>query len=417
VPSHYTVQQSGGRAAQFRTVALLGQKLRLETKLIISYEGFLDVSVSVSAAVASAVVNVSDIQLILPLKREAVKFFMGFDRLPSGLWADPVNYSWSGFGAQLNRNGAWLGKPAAGIRIMFTGNSLAWKSPAQIPTLPPETWGNCADPLVVQTCIGTVNIAPVETSILLRASTGAVVIQGVDPPRLFTFNLLITPLKQLDLRKHVSTRLFELSGPFPPTPDDGVWWRHWQNAGLLTNLTNLSAAVKQIADLGANWINVFEGSNLNQWIDYPLREDIRPSSGPSLQAFVAECHHQNLRVKLYFSTRTLSSRAAELFALKALPNHEILYPGSDLRATFDQSFGGSWLQEHLVSDYALGFQRVNFLNESHHYLGLDPYRRGVRADEAVRDTGFSRMNNFYVEGVGYTISQSPKSDGLYLDGR
>jgi hypothetical protein len=415
VASHQ-LEHSGDRSALWRTTATVGSDLRLETTLTITYDGYIDVSVSITSL--AAMVNISDVQLDVPLNREAVKWFMGFDRFPSGLWTDPINYSWAGFGAQLNRNGVWLGKPSAGMRVMFKGDSLAWGSPSEIPSIPPDTWGNCAEPLTPSSCIGTVTIGPTmtENTILLQASTGPFSIRGAEPPRTFKFDMLVTPVKPVSLQRHVGTRLFELSGPFPPTPDDGEWYQCWKNAGLLTNLTNLSAAVQQIAGLGANWINVFEGTNLNQWIDYPLREDIHPSSGPSLREFVDECHKQNLRVKLYFSTRTLSSRAAELFALKALPNHEILFPGSDLQATFEQSLGGAWLQEHLVSDYELGFQRVNFLNESHGYRGLDPYHQGVRADESVHDTGFSRMNNFYVEGVGYTIRESPRSDGLYLDG-
>jgi hypothetical protein len=57
--------------------------------------------------------------------------------------------------------------------------------------------------------------------------------------------MLVTPMKLASLERHVGTRIFELSGPFPPSPGDGEWYRAWTNAGLETNLTNLSAAVRE----------------------------------------------------------------------------------------------------------------------------------------------------------------------------
>ena len=74
---------------------------------------------------------------------------------------------------------------------------------------------------------------------------------------------------------------------------------------------------------------------------------------PSLQTFVDACHAKGIFVKLYFTTRELSNRCTEIFALKSLPNHEVLY-GVD--GTSGQEGGGSetggggaWLQVALDS--------------------------------------------------------------------
>jgi hypothetical protein len=40
----------------------------------------------------------------------------------------------------------------------------------------------------------------------------------------------------------------------------------------------------------------------------------------------------------------------------------------------------------------------------------------IIADEAVKDTGYSRWNNFYVKAVQHVVADSPHADGLYLDG-
>ena len=162
----------------------------------------------------------------------------------------------------------------------------------------------------------------------------------------------------------------------------------------------MSEAVDQIAELGSTWVNIHQGSNLNPYINYPLRPDLMAD----LEGFVALCHARNLSVKLYFTTRELTNRCSELFALKSLPNHEILFAGS--------GGGGAWLGEHLVSDYSVRWSQIAYQKEPNGFYGLDPTLPGVRADEAIGDTGYSRFNNFYTEAVHFTLLESPRSDGL-----
>ena len=90
-----------------------------------------------------------------------------------------------------------------------------------------------------------------------------------------------------------------------------------------------------------------------------------------------------------FTTRELTNRAPELFAIKALPGNEIIRPGI--------GGGGAWLQEHLGHDeYAVGWSSVNYVKEENgSFFGLDALLPGVRADEAVLDSGVSRWNNWY----------------------
>jgi hypothetical protein len=118
--------------------------------------------------------------------------------------------------------------------------------------------------------------------------------------------------------------------------------------------------------------------------------------------------YTNVGRSRYFTTRELTNRCSELFALKSLPNHEVLFSGP--------GGGGAWLGEHLVSDYAVRWSQIAYHKEPNNFYGLDPTLPGVRADEAVADTGYSRWNNFYVEAVHFTLLESPQSDGLYLDG-
>jgi hypothetical protein len=220
----------------------------------------------------------------------------------------------------------------------------------------------------------------------MQSSTGPVT---VTPGGLqFHFDLLVTPVRPIDLRKHFTTRYFQLLGTFPPQ-------------GL--NLS-MEQAVEQIAALGVTWVNVHQGSNLNPYINYPLRPDLMGD----LDGFVRLCHARNISVKLYFTVWVLTNRCSELFAFKSLPNHEVLFGGA--------GGGGAWMGEHLVSDYSVGWTQIAYEKEQGGFYGLDSTLPGVRADEAVADIGYSRFNNFYVEAVQYTVKESPGTDGLFLDG-
>jgi hypothetical protein len=87
----------------------------------------------------------------------------------------------------------------------------------------------------------------------------------------------------------------------------------------------------------------------------------------------------------------LSNFTRELFPLRSL-GHEVFTGG--------QGGGDSWLQEHLVNDYAPAWHQ--------------PYPNG-EVDAAIGTVGLSRWHNYYLEGLGWLI-QNVGIDGLYLDG-
>ena len=84
------------------------------------------------------------------------------------------------------------------------------------------------------------------------------------------------------------------------------------------------------------------------WINYPLRSDLAEGQDPSLQTFVDACHAKGIFVKLYFTTRELSNRCTEIFALKSLPRHEVLYgvdgTSGQEGGGIETGGGGAWLQ-------------------------------------------------------------------------
>ena len=94
-------------------------------------------------------------------------------------------------------------------------------------------------------CVGNVSVDVQDGTVLVQSFTGPIDIGPAGVP--FNFDILATPLRPVDLRQHFTTRYFHFGGTFPP---------------LGMNLTMLQA-VEEIAALGATWVNIHQGSNLN----------------------------------------------------------------------------------------------------------------------------------------------------------
>eukprot|EP01052_Picozoa_sp_SAG31_P003594 SAG31_NODE_140_length_22731_cov_10.941410_18_plen_249_part_00 len=246
-------------------------------------------------------------------------------------------------------------------------------------------WANCAgQPLDVASCQGSVNVTDDGNKVLVQVCTGPLELSAAEIST-FKFDLLVTPLRPLDLERHFSTRYYHV-GAVPP----------------LGSSLNMSQCIDVIAAVNATYVIVHQGNWLNPWISYPL---LPRTMGP-LEQFVAMCHERGLRVKLYLTERELSSRCSELFAFHSLPANEILKQGS--------GGGGGWLRTHLCDgDYSSAWSQVAYKDEGRGFLGLDPRLPGrVRADEAVAVQGGSRFDNFWVEETAFTVSSWPRSDGL-----
>jgi hypothetical protein len=106
-----------------------------------------------------------------------------------------------------------------------------------------------------------------------------------------------------------------------------------------------------------------------------------------MKNYMDEAHAKGMKVKIYYTVRELTNRAAELFALRSLGN-EILSDGP--------GGGYSWLQEHLVDNYIAGW--------------FVPKLK----DAAVINSGVSRWHNYYLEGLDW-LAKNVEIDGLYID--
>jgi hypothetical protein len=305
------------------------------------FDGFVEFKVSLAA---SADLDVSDIRLDVPLLRDAARYMMGLG-YKGGL--RPAEFAWT-WDRKKNQDALWLGDVNAGLQISLRDENYSrplntnfyLSKPLE---LPPSWWnqgeGVCA---VQETSASTV---------LFAASGGSRRVRAGEVLH-FNFNLLLTPFKPIDPKAHFASRYFHAFKP-----------------------------VEEVAGAGANTINVHHAMAINPYINYPF---LRPAE---MKRYIDEAHARGMKVKIYYTIRELSNRAAELFALRSLGN-EVFSPGP--------GGGFSWLQEHLVSSYIPAW----FVPEL--------------KDAAVINSGMSRWHNYYLEGLDWLV-RNVGIDGLYID--
>lgn len=168
----------------------------------------------------------------------------------------------------------------------------------------------------------------------------------------YNFSLLITPFHQLNTNSQWQTRFY-----------------HKYN-----NLDTIKAT-------GATVVNIHHATPVNPYINYPF------IAYRQMKQYIDNAHRKGLKVKIYNTVRELSNSAYETYAFRSL-GHEIYAPG--------KGGGYSWLQEHLHNDYIAAW----FVPEI--------------KDAAIVNTGMSRLQNYYVEGMNWLVKNTG-IDGIYLD--
>ena len=134
--------------------------------------------------------------------------------------------------------------------------------------------------------------------------------------------------------------------------------------------------------------------------NYPFTADVVPL----LTNYTAQANALNMSVKFYYTVRELSHHATELFAFRALTG-EILASGDPYHSGqggWNQHGGGAWLHQHFVTNYAACWQ--------------NPLSNG-EIDQAVCDAGTSRLLNYYIEGLHWSVLHAPFIDGIYYGAR
>lgn len=131
--------------------------------------------------------------------------------------------------------------------------------------------------------------------------------------------------------------------------------------------------------------------------NYPFTSDVVPL----LTNYTSQANALGMAAKYYYTVRELSHHAVELFAFRALTD-EIFVGGdpwdSGSGGGWNQHGGGAWLHQHLITDYAACWQNSQSNGEW---------------DQAVCDDGMSRILNYYIEGLRWSVVHPPFIDGIY----
>ncbi len=284
--------------------------------------------------------HIQDIRLELSLKKEFATYLIGMGRMGG---FTPQNHlsRWV-----KTEDSFWIGETTGGIQCELRGGSYHGPLRNLYQPNPSPSWFNGMN--------GGYRIDSDAGTVTASAYSGArkmVAGQSVN----YEFTLLITPVKELDLKGQFTNRYFHAT---EPTPE------------VLAN--------------GGNVMNVHHANKYNPFINYPFiaRQEMR--------GLVDKWHANGWKVKIYYTVRELSNHLTEIWALRSL-GFEVLADGN--------GGGYQWLQEHLVNNYA---------PQWYTHLG-----DGV-VDAAVLNGPESRWYNYYIEGLDWLI-KNMDIDGLYLD--
>ena len=306
--------------------------------------------------------QLQDVRLEIPLRREIATYMMGMG-CKGGYRPDRWEWKWD---LSRSNNQLWIGDVNAGLSCKLKHVEDRWDLYNLQQSGLYEDWGNDGRGGCVVENAGA-------DQVIIRAYSGARdVVAGQQLH--FNFGLLVTPVKTLD-RRH--------------------WqWRYFHRGS--------AAPVKEVAQTGATIINLHQGDRLNPYINYPFL------TTDQLGSYVTEAHARQMKVKLYYTIRELSNYAAEFWRWRSLgdevyangPGFQLADQFADQSAAKRRPTGGSWLCEHVISDYVPAW---------HQPLG------NGHCDAAIATNGLSRWHNYYLEGLNWLV-RNVGIDGLYLDG-
>jgi hypothetical protein len=328
------------------------------------YDGFADY---LCRLWSSKNAKVKDIRLEMDVAPGADTYFMGLAQ-KGGKCPSSVDWKWD---PSFNQDGFWIGAVNGGLKLQLYGAN--WRTPLINcyyrfrELMKPESWGT-----------GGIRLKKTAAGTHVEAYSGPREL-AANTPLMFNFRLFLTPFKPLDPDSQWSLR-----------------YQHGHNDADYRDLSRVKA-------MGANVVNIHQSREANPAINYPYFDQ----SMPLLMRAVKSGHDNGLKVKIYYTTREITNNLNELFAFRSLGDEIICAsPGRDgilARPLTNPRGPHPWLVEHLgESGYIPAWRDVMHGR----YNGM--------LDLAVITTPDSRLDNFYCEGLAYTLRETD-FDGIYID--
>lgn len=332
----------------------------------LGFDGLADYKIIV---LALGEVEVKDIRLEVPYTAYASRYMMGLGH-KGGFRPDSLmTWQWD---VNKHQDKIWMGNINAGLNFCFKDKNYVRPLVNIYYALGklnlPASWGNANK--------GGIDILPEKNgTVLMKAYSGERSMQKGETLQ-YNFNMLVTPVKPLNLQGQAQERFYH------------------SNSDVSSDY--IPAALKA----GANMINVHHKKDIYPFINYPYYDE----AVPELKRFISDAHSKDLDVRLYYTTRELTVKIPELWALRSLGS-EVIHdgPGKDARTLIHKNGPHEWLNKNLTTHFIPAW--YNAFNEGK-YAG--------DMDLSVITTPDSRWNNYYLEGLDWMI-KNLGLDGVYID--
>ncbi len=302
------------------------------------------------------------------MNKDKAVYMMGLDH-EGGLRTADWEWKWD---TTKNQDMLWLGDVNGGLRIKWKAEN--YRRPliniyyAFGPLQLPISWGNKGK--------GGVNIQEVEDAVLVKTFSGQRELKAGEVLH-FDFELLITPFKTIDRNIKYGDRYY-----------------HGGDAK--------GASRKLIAagENGANILNIHHAEDIYPFINYPYLDE----NSAEIRQLVENAHEQDMKLKLYYTTRELTKNLPEFWAFNSL-NGELIYPGpgNECRTIINKDGPAEWLKKNL---------RENYIPAWHNVIKEGKFKGEL--DLSVITTPDSRLNNFYIGGLNWMV-RNFEIDGVYID--
>lgn len=326
----------------------------LDIKAKYEFDGFCEYVISLTAKTDIE----KDVCLNIPIKESISKYFVGLGQI-GGKFNKSVDWKWN---VEFNQDSFWTGDVNAGLKVKLKGENYV-KPFVNIyykhqKLNMPESWGNDGK--------GGIKY---QDNIFKAYSGKKKFIKGQSVR--FDFDLMITPMKEIDLKKQFNMRFYH------KLFDSKIWFDMAKKGG-------------------ANIINVHHGNDLNPYINYPFFET------EELKKFIKKSHDNDIKVKVYYTIRELTIHLPEFRVFRDL-EHEIFNKRNVYDIFYWQEDSDKWVKENVGEDVIPAWKQD---------LKGDKYKDSF--DSAIITDGQSRICNFYIEGLRYLLN-NVGADGIYVD--
>lgn len=332
------------------------ENFKIYTVTKVEFDGFIEVKNVVECLNDT---KISDVTLEIPFSGEKTKYFTGLGK-KSGYFDGKLDWKWD---ENKNQDGFWCGNTDGGLKVKLKGEN--YRKPLvniyynRRKLNKPESWDNDGK--------GGIKY---ENGVF-KAYAGERMAKRGDK---FTFDVefIVTPLKEIDLRKQFSIRIFH------KMYDSERW-------------------IEQAEKGGANVINVHHGNDLNPYINYPFAEI------DALKKFAEKAHKSGIGVKPYYTIRELSVYSPEFAAFRDFDYEIIAKNERNDETHFWQKEAAEWVEKNIGEDVICAWRQP-----------LKGIKYKDKFDASVITEGQSRLCNFYVEGLDYLVKKGDV-DGIYID--